>query len=155
MRIIMAISLSSAMLFAGEPARHITPFTGVWKFNATKSAFSSGQPFRSFTLTFTPDGVRHLDLVAAGGQPLKAALPWSDGKEVTLEVIEGNMTNVKTVSKIQGRTFEDTWRQDGKVIEKVRGAVSQDGKTLTVDVEGPSSQGGSFHNSVVFDKQPR
>jgi len=134
---------------AAAQTRRITAFTGTWKFNAAKSTFNPGPPFKSFTLTFTPDGVRHLDLISADGQTLKAALPWSDGREVAV----GNMANFKTVSKIKGKTFDDTWRENGKVIETVHGSVSPDGKTLTVTVDGPLQQGGRFHNQVVFDKQ--
>src|SRR5437764_10477892 len=49
---------------------------GTWKLNLAKSSFNPGPPFKSFTLTFTPDGVRHLNLVAAGGEPRKISLPW-------------------------------------------------------------------------------
>jgi hypothetical protein len=92
-------------------------------------------------------------LIPANGQPFKAELPWSNGQEVSVVVKEGSMGNVKTVSKINGRTLDDTWKENGKVIEKVHGEVSSDGRTLTVDVEGPTQQGGTFHNRVVFDKQ--
>ena len=140
-------------ILAAAQTQHITAFTGTWIFNAAKSDFNPGPPFKSFTLTFTPDGIRHLDLVAASGQPFRAELPWSDGKEVSVVVKEGSMENAKAVSKITGPKLDDTWSQNGKVIEKVHGVVSADGKTLTVTVEGPTLQGGTFHNRVVFDKQ--
>ncbi|RPJ50517.1 MAG: hypothetical protein EHJ95_06925 [Methanobacteriota archaeon] len=62
------------------------------------------------------------------------------------------MQNVTAISKIKGKTFDDTWKENGKVIEQVHGVVSLDEKTLTVTVEGPTQQGGTFHNLVVFDK---
>src|SRR4051794_26242632 len=34
---------------------HITAFTGDWKLNLAKSRFNPGPPFKSFTLTCTPD----------------------------------------------------------------------------------------------------
>jgi len=148
----LALLIGSTVAAVAQ-TQHITAFTGTWKFNVAKSTFNPGPPFKSFTLTFTPDGVRHLDLIGANGQPLKAALPWSDGKEVAVEAAEGNLANVKAVSRIRGRSFRDIWRADGKVIEKVHGVVSSDGQTLTVTVEGPTQQGGAFHNRVVFDKQ--
>ena len=151
MRKHVGLFLLPALLVA--QTEHITVFTGTWKFNVAKSEFNPGPPFRSFTLTFTPDGTRQLDLISANGQPLKASLPWSDGKEVAVEVTQGSMPNVRAVSKIHGRSFRDTWRENGKVIEQVHGVVSLDGKTLTVTVEGPTQQGGTFHNRVVFDKQ--
>jgi len=145
--------LSAFAILAVAQAEHITAFTGAWKFNVAKSKFNPGPPFRSFTLTFTPDGTRLLDLIGADGQALKASLPWSDGTEVAVEVTQGNMANVRVVSMIHGRSFRDTWRENDKVIELVHGEVSLDGKTLTVTVTGPSRQGGTFHNHVVFDKR--
>jgi hypothetical protein len=144
--------LGLAVLAAAQ-SQHTTAFTGTWRFNAAKSEFNPGPPFKSFTLTFTPGGVRHLDLIPANGQPFKAELPWSDGKEVSVVVKEGSLGNAKVVSKIKGKTFDDTWTDNGKVIEKVHGEVSSDGKTLTVTVDGATQQGGTFHNRVVFDKQ--
>jgi hypothetical protein len=154
----MTRHLSGSLLFgfaflAAAQTQHITAFTGTWRFNVAKSEFNPGLPFKSFTLTFAPDGVRHLDLIPANGQPFRAELPWSDGKEVSVVVKEGSTGNVQAVSKIKGKTFDDTWRENDKVIEKVHGVLSADGETLTVTVEGPTQQGGTFHNRVVFDKQ--
>jgi len=145
--------LLSFAFIAAAQTQHVTAFTGTWKFNAAKSTFNPGPPFKSFTLTFTPDGARHLDQISANGQPLEVSLPWSDGKEVSVIVTQGAMENVMATSKIKGKTFDDTWRENGKVIEKVHGVVSSDGKTLTVTVEGPTQQGGIFRNRVVFDRQ--
>jgi hypothetical protein len=141
-----------AILLAAQP-EHITPFTGTWKLSVAQSSFNPGPAFKSFTLTFTPDGTRHLDLIGADGQRLKASLPWSDGKEAPVTVTEGNMKNVTAVSKLQGNTFDDTWRESGKIIEKVQGVVSSDGKSLTVSVEGTDRQGRAFHNHLVFEKE--
>jgi hypothetical protein len=127
---------------------HITPFTGTWKLNVANSTFNPGPPFKSFTITFTPDGTRHLDLIGADGQPLKASLPWSDGKEVSVE----GMENTATTSKIQGRTFHDIWKQNGRIIEDVHGVVSPGGKTLKITVHGTDTQGHRYHNELTFDR---
>jgi len=68
-----------------------------------RSTGNPGPPFKSFAITFTADGTRHLDLIGAGGQPLKASLPRSDGKEVPVT----GMENVTAASKIEGKTFDD------------------------------------------------
>jgi hypothetical protein len=133
--------------------RRITAFTGEWRYDAARSKFDPGPPFRSFTITFAEDGSRHLDLTFANGQRLRAELPWSDGKEVAVRVVEGSMGDVRAVSKIRGRTFEDTWLEGGRVIEHVRGMLSRDGETLTVDVRGPLPGGGEFRNRVVFERR--
>lgn len=127
---------------------HTTPFTGTWKLNLVKSKFDPGPPFKSFTIIFAADGTRHLDLIAADGQGVKVTLPWSGGKEVSPE----GMENTVTTSNIRGRTFHDIWKQNGKVIEDVRGIVSPDGKTLTTTVDGTNKQGQRYHNELTFER---
>ncbi len=146
-------ALVLALALGAEQARRITPFTGQWQYNAARSKFDPGPPFRSFMLTFTEDGVRHLDLILADGRRVRAELPWSDGRQVSVLSLEGLTGRVQAVSRIRGRTFEDTWTQDGRVIERVRGRLSADGKTLIVDVQGPLPDGKEFRNRVVFERQ--
>jgi hypothetical protein len=148
--LLLALLLGSAVAVMAQ-AEHRTPFTGTWKLNIAKSRFNPGPPFKSFTLTFTPDGTRKLDLVYADGQSLKASLPWSDGKEVPVTAAQG-MENVTATSKIRGNTFDDTWKQNGKIIEKARGVVSSDGGTVTVTVDGTES-GRTFRHHLIFEKQ--
>jgi hypothetical protein len=141
--------LFGAALILAAQSHHITPFTGTWKLNLPKSRFNPGPPFKSFTITFTPDGTRHLDLIGADGQTVKASLPWSDGKEVQVT----DMENARATSKIQGRRFHDVWKQNGKVIEDVHGFVSPDGKTFRTTVDATDNQGRHHHNELTFDKQ--
>lgn len=148
-----AAALLFALPLAAAQPRRVTPFTGRWQYDAARSEFHPGPPFRSFVLTFTEDGTRHLDLTFADGRRLRAELPWSDGKEVSVRVFEGSMGDVRAVSRIRGRTFRDTWTENGKAIEHVRGRLSRDGNTLTVDVRGPLPGGGEFRNRVVFDRR--
>jgi hypothetical protein len=143
-----ALLLGAALLVAAQ-TDHITLFTGTWKLNLAKSKFNPGPPFRSFTITFTADGIRHLDLIGADGHAHKPSLPWSDGREVAVQ----GMENVTATSKIQGRTFHDIWKQNGKVIEDVHGVVSGDGRTLRTTVDGTDSQGHPYHNELTFDRQ--
>ncbi len=148
---LLAVLLAAPAVVLAQ-AEHITPFTGTWKLNLEKSRFNPGPPFKSFTLTFKPDGTRHLDLIGADGQALEASLPWSDGKEVAVTAA-GGMEGATATSRIRGRTFDDTWKQNGKVVEKVHGVVSSDGRTLTISIDGTDTQGRPLHNRVVFDRQ--
>lgn len=141
--------LAVAVLMTAAQTAHITPFTGTWKMNLGKSRFQPGPPFQSFTITFTPDGTRHLDLTGADGHNVQIALPWSDGREVAVTGMESAMAT----SKIHGRTFHDLWKQNGKVIEDVHGAVSPDGKTLRTIVDATDQRGHRYHNRLVFEKQ--
>jgi len=147
----LALLVGSAVVL-GAQTGHITPFTGTWKLNVAKSGFNPGPPFKSLTITFTPDGTRTIDLIRADGHSHKASLPWSDGKEVPVTAT-GGMENATAVSKIHGNTFDDTWQQNGKILEKVHGVVSSDGRTLTTTVEGTDGQDRPFHNRLTFEKQ--
>lgn len=144
--------LTSAAVIVFAQAAHPTPFTGTWKLNVAKSKFEPGPPFKSFTLTFTPDGTRRLSLTDADGGTLEASLPWSDGTEVSVAADRG-FEGVTAVSKIQGRTFRDTWKREGRVIETVHGVVSGNGTILTIEVAGTDTQGRTFHNRLTFAKQ--
>jgi hypothetical protein len=141
--------LSGAVIVLVAQTEHITPFTGTWKLNLAKSNFNPGPPFKSFTITFTPDGTRHLDLIGADGQPIKVLLPWSDGKVVHVT----GMENATAISKIQGNTFHDIWKQNGRIIEDVHGAVSSDGRTLTATVDARYQEDRPIHNHLTFKKQ--
>jgi hypothetical protein len=144
----LALLFGVAVVLAAQ-TEHITPFTGTWKLNLAKSSFNPGPPFKSFTITFTPDGTRKLDLIGADGQPLKASLPWSDGNEVHVT----GMENATAISKMQGKTFHDTWKQNGRIIEDVHGVVSSDGATLTTTVDATDKQDRPVHNHLTFEKQ--
>lgn len=85
---------------------HVTSLSGTWKLSLAKSEFNPGPPFKSFTLTFTPDGTRILVLVVGSGQPLEVSLPWSNGKAVTPN--GRGMQATRVVSKINGNTVDDT-----------------------------------------------
>ena len=141
--------LFAAAAFLTAETAHVTPFTGAWTMNPAKSHFNPPTPFKSFTMTFTPDGVRHLDLLTADDQSVKVELPWSDGKEVPVS----GMENAVATSKLQGRKFNDTWRQNGKLIETVHGVVSSDGRTVTITIDGTDAQNRAFHNRLTFEKQ--
>lgn len=147
----IALLFWAAVVVFGQ-AGHMTPFTGTWKLNVARSTFQPGPAFKSFTLTFTPDGTRHLDLTGADDQTLKASLPWSNGKVVSVAA-DREFDGVTAVSKIQGNTFNDKWARNGRVIETVHGAVSPDGRTLKIRVDGADAQGRAFHNRLIFERQ--
>ena len=108
--------------------------------------FQSGSSVQEFHHNLYTDGTRHLDLVGADGQPIKVLLPWSDGKEVHVTGTE----NATAISKIQGNTFHDIWKQNGRTIEDVHGAVSSDGRTLTATVDARYQEDRPIHNHLTF-----
>jgi len=143
----LALLFGTAVLLMAQTG-HITAFTGTWTLNLAKSSFNPGPRFKSFTITFTPDGTRNLDLISADGQTLKVSLPWSDGKEVHVT----GMEDATAISKVQGRAFHDVWKQHGRTIEDVRGVVSSDRRTLTITVDATDKQDRPVHNNLTFEE---
>jgi hypothetical protein len=131
-----------ALTASRHGSKHITGFRG--RISSIGTLTPSGCWFGN--------GTRKLDLIAAYGQALKASMPWSDGKEVVVAVTEG-MGNVTATSKIRGKTFNDTWKENGKIIEKVHAVVSSDGRTLAITVDGTDRQNRSYHNHLIFEKR--
>jgi len=128
---------------------HTNAFTGTWKLNVAKSKFTSGPPPQSATITIAPDGTFTMDGVDQKGEPNKWSHPWSVDKEVPLEGIE----NGTVISKLQGRTAEDTMKIGGKTVQTVHAALSPDGRTIKATIDGTDKQGGHVHNVEVYDKQ--
>lgn len=145
------VFVGSALLLQAQA--HLTPFTGTWKMDVAASRFEPGPAFQRFTLTFGPDGIRHLDLVHADGRNLVADLPWSDGQEVRVKANLG-LDHMSAISRIQGSTFTDSWREEGVLIEDVCGLLSADGQVLSISVKGHDKQGNHpYRNELIFRKQ--
>jgi hypothetical protein len=83
---------------------------------------------------------------------LKASLPWSDGKEVPVTAAQG-MENVTATSKIRGKIFDDIWKQNGRIIERVHGVMPSDRRNLTITVDGTDRRDSTIHNNLVFERQ--
>src|SRR3982751_1468942 len=79
-RFFLRVALLIVCSRIGAPQiEYITAFTGTWKLNLSQSKFDPGPPFKSFSLEFARDGVRHLDLIGPDGKRVTVSLPWSDG----------------------------------------------------------------------------
>jgi hypothetical protein len=90
-----------------------------------------------------------MDLTEGWAAYLKILLPWPDGKEVRVT----GMENTTATSKIQGTSYHDIWKQNGRVFEDVRGQASSDGKTLTITVAAMYEKDHPIHNHLIFERQ--
>lgn len=145
--VVLALSASPAL--AGEN------WIGSWKVNLAKSKYSPGPAPQKQDLKFeaTPDGIKFSgDGVSADGKATHTEyVSKFDGKEAPYK---GNPdADTASPKKIDDNSYENTWKKAGKVTIKTKAAVSADGKTLTVKLDGTNSKGEKVDNTAVYDRQ--
>jgi hypothetical protein len=152
---------------AGRTSRAVTtpvrsdPFIGVWRLSAEKSKYESGGAPRGFTRTYEDRGSSAIfmttDVVNAQGATSRSYLVYKrDGKPYPEAAIGVDAIRLVTVKAIDRRTEELTFFLDGKPVESgatITVSVSADGSTMTQVLSGKTSQGRTFTNTLVFDKQ--
>ena len=149
----LAIALLS-MLFFGTTAFAADAVDGTWKLNVAKSKFSGTAP-KSGTRVYTE---------SADGTTLDQKLVGADGKEMSMHVtlthdgkdrpITGNPdADSGTGKAINARTSNFELTKGGKAVGSVHRVVSADGKTLTVNNKGTHTDGKTYDDTLVFDKQ--
>jgi len=131
------------------------PLMGTWKLNLAKSKYNPGPAPRSTINKYEPsaDGVKFTqDVVDAQGRPSHVEYTAKyDGKEYP----SSGDTSRDTVSwkpRTNPYINDGTIKKEGKVIATFHRAVSQDGKTMTVTVNG-TKNGQPYTEIHVFDKQ--
>ena len=150
---IATIALLSTLIF-GTSAFAADAVDGTWKLNVAKSKFSGTAP-KSATRVYTE---------SADGTTLDQKMVGADGKEASMHVtltydgkerpITGNPdADSGTGKTIDAHTTDFTLKRGGKVVGSVHRVVSADGKTLTVNNKGTHTDGKTYDDTLVFDKQ--
>ncbi len=152
----MICLLTFAMLFAAASACLAADDAnmGTWKLNEAKSKFSAGAP-KNHTVVYEAagDSVKvTVDGVGTDGKPTHNE--WTgkfDGKDYPLT---GDPTaDTRSYKKISARTMELANKKDGKAVATGKIAVSADGKSRTVTVNGTDASGKKVTSTAVYDKQ--
>ncbi len=131
------------------------PVVGTWKLNLKKSVFGGIPALKSQTRTYAR---------SAQAFTLKMTSVSAEGKETTTQAtyhLDGkdypSMGNLDFDSlsgmQIDTNTAEFTLKRSGKPIGKIRRAVSEDGKTLTINFVLTNADGIQTSALTVFDKQ--
>jgi len=146
--VLAALAAASTLLAANASI-------GTWKYNAAKSKFSPGPPYKSRTVKVEAHG-EGIKVTVEGvpGDGSKHGYSYSanfDGKD---NAVTGSpMIDMVAYKKIDDNTFEGTSKKAGKVVSTVRIAVAKDGKTMTVAVKGTNAKGKATSDMVVYDRQ--
>lgn len=144
-----AVALSSSVALAGDN------WLGTWKLNVAKSEYSPGPIPKSLTLKFekTEGGIKLTsDGVDAGGKATHAEyVSKFDGMDVQWA---GNSdADTASAKKIDDNSYENVWKKGGKTTITAKAVVSEDGKTLTVNLTGTDAKGQTVNNTAVYDRQ--
>jgi hypothetical protein len=130
------------------------PFVGTWQLNIAKSKFTPGTAPRSQTLAFQAEGQNHKVIITgtnADGNAINNMITLVyDG---TSHPQAGNGFDADADGRVDAHTVIRSRTKGGKLVGTQTGAVSPDGKTLTITTTGPDANGRAVNNIAVFDKQ--
>jgi hypothetical protein len=166
--LLLAVSLlsSGTTAFLQSPARRGAaraaagdPFIGVWKLSAERSKYESGGAPRSFIRTYEDRGGGTIfmttDVTVPQGSARAYLVYRRDGKPYPEAAVGAEAIRMVTVRAVDRRTEDVYFIVDGKTPDKPNTiTISADGMTMTQVVNGTTSKGKPFTNTVVYDKQP-
>ena len=130
------------------------PRTGTWQLNVAKSTYKPGPAPKSQTVRVEPSGqgerVRSEAINTNGTRVVTEYTAAFDGTDYPLK---GSLVaNTVLLKRIDARTTERVDKKDGHVVLVYKRVVSNDGKTMTVTINGVDAQGQQVSNVVVFEK---
>lgn len=149
----LRVALMAAMcglVFASPQAEN--PFVGVWELNLSKSKPDPKSP---------PVQTQAVKYVAEG-PILKGFLTTDGNASAHPTVYDGHEHEYGGTSALhathiiptaKGRTLETVFKRDGKNVGIRKNVLSEDGRTMTVTVEGTTPQGSKYLSVLVFEKK--
>ena len=128
---------------------------GTWKYNAAKSKFDPGPPYKSRTVNVEAhgEGIK-VTVDGVSGDGSKHAYSYTanyDGKD---NPVTGNpMADTIAYKRIDDNTVEATTKKGGQVAANIKIVVAKDGKSMTVSSKGKNAKGEAASSEVVYDRQ--
>ena len=130
------------------------PRTGTWQLNIAKSTYKPGPAPKSQTVRVEPSGqgerVRSEAVNINGTRVVTEYTAAFDGTDYPLK--GSPVANAVSLKRIDARTTERVDKKDGHIVLVYKRVVSDDGKTMTVTVNGVNAQGQQVSNVVVFER---
>ena len=156
MKLIMALAAAAGMtvVASGILLAQSNPFVGTWKLNLAKSKDPGAFPKEETLTVQVVGGQRQVTIkgTATNGSPIsfKYEVPDKGGLG---KVLAGGPYDAIAGKRIDANTREVSYMMRGKGVLQLRSAVSKDGNTMSLTVEGKDDQGRTFSGLAVFDKQ--
>lgn len=146
--VVMAVMTSGLLLAQSNP------FVGKWKLNLAKSKDTGAFPKEEMLTVQIVGDQRQVTVngTATNGSPIlfKYEVPDKGGAG---KVLAGGPYDAVSGKRIDDNTREVSYIKGGKEMLQLRAAVSKDGKTMKLTVEGTDAQGKPISGLAVFDKQ--
>ena len=143
----MKKTLGLLLLFALALVAADNPFIGTWKLNVAKSKFNPGPPLQSQTVTIGADNKVEVSGVDGKGQTVNWSYTFAPGEATITGIPDATVIETRT-----GNTVDHAWKM-GKSIEKGRGVISKDGKTMTYTLTGTNADGKKISDRSLYEKQ--
>src|SRR6266513_4858002 len=140
--------LGVAACFAADPQM------GNWKLNESKSKITPGTLKNTQVVYSSMFGQVKIKADGIDGNGKPSHTEWSgkfDGKDYP--VTGDPNSDARSYTKVNERTLTTTNKKSGKVTATGQIAVSADGKSRTVTINGTTAKGKKFKNVAVYDKQ--
>jgi hypothetical protein len=137
-------------------------YTGTWVLNLAQSGGESRTQTLTIEIQGDQESYRSELSWPNGRRQVTSYVAKYDGKEYPSRTViterpgeQGTERNDTVVlQKIDDRTRERHWKQDGRLVRILRRVVSEDGKTLTSQVVDVDERGReSVTSTLVFDKR--
>jgi len=150
------IALSLGLILAAGALYAANPMEGTWKLNESKSKLTRGTTKNTKVVYDSKRlGMGRWDVTGEGvdadGKSVHSE--WKgkfDGKDY--EVTGDPNSDMRSYTKVNDQTLNITVKKGGKVTATGRIAVSADGKSRVVTLNGTTAKGKKFSNTAVYDK---
>ena len=131
------------------------PIIGTWKLNVAKSKYSPGPPPKSATITYekTAEGIKRTG-ETVDGQGKATSFEYTakyDGKYYP--ITGSDLYDAIALKSVTNSTSEATLKKSGKVVSHARRVVSEDGKTMTLTINGSNAKGQKTKDIAIYEKQ--
>lgn len=148
-----ALALVVPVVLAAQPGSDTA--VGTWKLNIAKSTFGSETPPKGQTRTYTasPNGLHVvIEEEAADGKKTKTDVTITyDGKP---HPVSGNPDyDSAAATRVDPYETKADLIRGGKVIGSLRRVVSQDGKTMTINIKIERANGSTDTALSVYERQ--
>jgi hypothetical protein len=150
----------TVFLLAGSLFGAAGPFAGTWRLNVAKSTFGgTNKPPKEETMVLQEQGDNFVQIIkgiGADGSPISSKMTVSKtgGED---KYSEGGppagTSRVLSKRKADARTLDSTTMQDGKVIQTLHAVISDDGKSMRVNIKRTDAQGKSSEGVILYDRQ--
>ncbi len=151
----LSVVAAVALVATAAHAQAKDPVIGTWTLNLAKSTGAAASMPKSGTRTYTAAGDKIAmvaELTGADGKVAKTEFTVAaDGKDYAYKG-DPNYDMI-SIKRLDANSVESTLKKGGKVVSTATRAVSKDGKTMTITLQGKDAKGAPVKSVTIWDKR--